>query len=61
MAGWYLDPVVQPPPTVYRAEPLGIDANTRCRKVHERVWQDGQLVRDQIKEVCTSESYQPGY
>lgn len=22
MAAWYLDPVVQPPPTVYRAEPL---------------------------------------
>jgi len=46
---------------IYRAEPLGIDPNTRCHRVHEKVWQDGQLVRDQVKEVCTSETYRPGY
>jgi len=46
---------------LYRAEPQGYNDATRCRRVHERVWQDGQLVRDQVREVCTSETNQPGY
>ncbi len=45
----------------YQAEPVGEDAQTHCKKVHERVYEDGQLVRDHVKEVCTSERYQPGY
>ncbi len=43
---------------VYRADPLGYDQRTRCKKVHERVWEDGRLVRDQVREVCESERYE---
>ncbi len=46
---------------VYRAEPLEYDARTRCRKVHERVWEDGRLVKDQIREVCEGTRYERGY
>lgn len=37
---------------VYRADPMEYNASTRCSKVHERVWEDGRLIKDQIKEVC---------
>ncbi len=44
--------------TFHRAEPVGgfhhPDAHTRCRKVHERTWEDGRLVRDNVREVCES-------
>lgn len=46
---------------VYRAEPMDYDARTRCRKVHERVWEDGRLVKDQIREVCEGTRYERGY
>jgi len=46
---------------VYRAEPEPIDESTRCRKVHERAWEDGNLVKDQIKEVCEGERYERRY
>lgn len=46
---------------LYRAEPMDYNATTRCRKVRERVWEDGQLIRDGVKEVCTSEMNQRGY
>ncbi len=46
---------------IYRAEPRGYDARTRCKKVHERVWEDGRLVRDEIREVCEGQRYEPGY
>jgi len=46
---------------VYRAEPQGYDERTRCRKVHEKVWEDGRLVRDQIKEVCDGQSQERRY
>lgn len=46
---------------VYRANPVGYDAHTNCHKVHERAWEDGRLVRDEIKEVCESEKYEPRY
>lgn len=45
----------------YRAEPLEYDAHTRCSKVHEKVWEDGRLVKDRIKEVCEGERYERGY
>ncbi|MFB3883981.1 MAG: YMGG-like glycine zipper-containing protein [Thermodesulfobacteriota bacterium] len=37
---------------VYRADPVEYNAQTRCSKIHERVWEDGRLIKDQIKEVC---------
>ena len=43
------------------AAPVDYDEQTRCHKVRERIWQKGELVRDQVKEVCESEKTQPGY
>jgi outer membrane lipoprotein SlyB len=47
--------------TVYRADPVDYDAHTTCHKVRERVWEDGQLVKDEVREVCESEKTEPGY
>ena len=46
---------------VYRAEPLDYNEPTKCRKVEERVWEDGRLVKDTIKEVCEGEKYERRY
>jgi len=46
---------------VYRAEPLSYDEHTKCRKVQERVWEDGRLVKDQVKEICEGEKYERRY
>ncbi len=46
---------------VCRAEPVDYDAHTRCNKIHERVWEDGKLVKDEVREVCESEKYERGY
>ena len=49
----------------YRAEPAGDfyrpDEYTKCRKVRERVWEDGRLTRDTVREVCESEKIERGY
>jgi len=37
---------------VVRSEPRGYDERTRCEKVHEKIWDEGRLVKDEIKEVC---------
>ncbi|MBE0426328.1 MAG: glycine zipper 2TM domain-containing protein [Nitrospirae bacterium] len=46
---------------VYRAEPLDYDAQTKCHKIHERVWENGQLVKDNIREVCEGEKFERRY
>jgi hypothetical protein len=47
---------------IYRAEPIGpYDPQTRCSKIHERVWEDGRLIKDQVREVCESTMYQRRY
>lgn len=46
---------------VYRAEPLEYDGRTKCHKVQERVWEDGQLIKDQIREVCEGEKTERRY
>ncbi|HWI40177.1 MAG TPA: hypothetical protein VNX25_01655 [Verrucomicrobiae bacterium] len=46
---------------MYRAEPVPVDTHTKCRKVRERTWEDGRLVKDEVREICRSESVQPGY
>jgi outer membrane lipoprotein SlyB len=46
---------------VYRADPMGYDGSTRCSKIHERAWEDGRLVKDQIKEVCEGTRYERRY
>lgn len=35
----------------YYAEPVGYDAHSHCRKVRERIYEDGQLVRERVKVV----------
>ncbi len=50
---------------VYRAEPYSEayspDGHTTCRKVHERVWEDGRLAKDSIREVCESVRHERRY
>jgi hypothetical protein len=46
---------------VYRGEPMEYDPYTRCRRIHERIWEDGRLVKDQVREVCESERYERRY
>jgi hypothetical protein len=46
---------------VYRSEPVEYNAQTKCHKVHEKAWEDGRLVKDQIREVCESEKTEPRY
>lgn len=49
----------------YRAEPASgyyyKDPQTKCRKVSEKVWEDGKLIKDTVKEVCESEKYERTY
>lgn len=46
---------------VYRADPVGYNAQTKCHKVHETVTEDGRVVKDQIREVCESDKTEPRY
>ncbi|RPJ11408.1 MAG: glycine zipper 2TM domain-containing protein [Deltaproteobacteria bacterium] len=47
---------------VYRADPVGRpDPQTRCSKIQERVWQDGNLVKNEVKEVCESTKQERRY
>ena len=41
--------------------PVSYSAETKCHKVRERIWQEGQLVKDEVREVCESEKTEPGY
>ena len=46
---------------VYRADPVDYNAQTRCHKVRERAWEDGRLVKDQVREVCEGEKFERRY
>ena len=46
---------------VYRADPIGGDDRTKCKKIQERVWEDGRLVKDQVREVCEGERHERRY
>lgn len=35
------------------ATPVGASPQPNCRRVREQVYQDGKLVRDQMKDVCS--------
>ncbi|MBW1995944.1 MAG: glycine zipper 2TM domain-containing protein, partial [Deltaproteobacteria bacterium] len=37
------------------ATPVAYNQQTKCHKVHEKIWQDGKLVKDEIREVCEGE------
>ena len=46
----------------YRAEPVpSSTASTNCKKVHERVYENGRLVKDVIREVCEGQKYENSY
>ncbi|HSR37244.1 MAG TPA: glycine zipper 2TM domain-containing protein [Desulfurivibrionaceae bacterium] len=52
------------PEAVYRAEPVyqePANAQTRCRKVRERVYEGDRLIKDSIKEVCEGERTDRSY
>ncbi len=40
---------------LYRADPGTYSEGTRCRSVRERIWVDGGLVKDKVKDVCEAE------
>jgi hypothetical protein len=46
---------------VYRADPVEYDVSTRCHKVQERVWEDGKLIKDEVREVCEGEKTESRY
>ncbi|MCI0469356.1 MAG: glycine zipper 2TM domain-containing protein [Nitrospirae bacterium] len=50
---------------LYRAEPVGQpyypDEQTKCKKVRERVYENGNLVKDTVREVCEGEKYERRY
>ncbi|MBI5674304.1 MAG: glycine zipper 2TM domain-containing protein [Nitrospirae bacterium] len=46
---------------VYRADPIEYDVRTKCHKIQERVWEDGKLIKDEIKEVCEGNKTEPRY
>ncbi len=43
------------------ASPMEYNEQTRCHKVRERIRQEGNLVKDEVKGVCESEKTQPVY
>jgi len=46
---------------LYRADPVDYNAKTKCHKVQERVWENGQLIKDQTREICESNKLGKGY
>jgi hypothetical protein len=51
---------------IYRAEPVSQayspdDGITKCRKVRESVYENGQKTKDIVKEVCTGTKTEQGY
>ena len=41
--------------------PVSYDAQTKCHKVRERVYQGDQVVKDDTKEICESNKTEPRY
>jgi hypothetical protein len=46
---------------VYRADPLSYNKRTKCRKIRERTWEDGRLVKDRTTEICKGSRYDRRY
>jgi hypothetical protein len=45
----------------YQAYPVDYNQQTNCHKVQERVWEDGRLIKNQVKEVCEGNKTEPRY
>jgi uncharacterized protein YcfJ len=43
------------------AIPGPVDQHTKCRKVTNRVWENGTLVSEKVEEVCEGEKYTRDY
>jgi hypothetical protein len=46
---------------MYLAEPVGFNGETKCRKVRERLWDEGRLTKDRVREVCTGNRTEQWY
>jgi hypothetical protein len=46
---------------IYRADPVEYNVKTKCHKVQERVWEDGKLIKDEIREVCEGQKLEESY
>jgi len=45
----------------YYAEPRGYNERTKCKKIREKIWEDGRLIRDEEREICEGQRYEPRY
>lgn len=49
----------------YKSEPVSDiyypNERTKCRKVREKVWENNNLVKDNIKEICEGSKEEPRY
>ena len=43
------------------ASPVGYNQETKCHKIRERIWDNGKLIKDEVKEICESEKSEPVY
>jgi len=43
------------------AYPVEYNAQTKCHKVRERIWKDGELIEDKITEICKGEKTENRY
>ena len=43
------------------AYPVDYNAQTKCHKVRERIWKDGELIKDEITEICEGEKIENRY
>lgn len=46
---------------VYYAEPMDYNSRTRCRRVHEKIWENGYLVRDRVRDICDGDRHYRRY
>jgi outer membrane lipoprotein SlyB len=46
---------------ITRADPVDYSEQTKCSKVRTRVWENNELVKDQVQEVCDADLKKQGY
>jgi hypothetical protein len=40
---------------------MATDSRTHCKKVREKVYEDGRMVKNTVREICEGEKYEEGY
>lgn len=43
------------------AQPVAYNQQTKCHKVQEKIYQDGRLVKDEVKEICEGSKVERTY